>query len=102
VVLCQGEELAPEDFPQICDAGDGGETAPAAAAAAVQPLERRNSPSMMDREGEIRPLAEVEADMIRLAIEHYDGRMSLVARRLGIGRSTLYRKVRELGLDAAE
>jgi DNA-binding NtrC family response regulator len=100
VVLCQGEELAPEDFPQIGDAGDSGETVPAAAA--VQPLERRNSPSMMDREGEIRPLSEVEADMIRLAIEHYDGRMSLVARRLGIGRSTLYRKVRELGLDAAE
>jgi transcriptional regulator of acetoin/glycerol metabolism len=25
--------------------------------------------------------------------------MSEVARRLGIGRSTLYRKVRELGLD---
>ncbi|MBZ0217053.1 MAG: helix-turn-helix domain-containing protein, partial [Fimbriimonadaceae bacterium] len=29
----------------------------------------------------------------------YKGHMSEVARRLGIGRSTLYRKVRELGLE---
>jgi transcriptional regulator of acetoin/glycerol metabolism len=37
--------------------------------------------------------------MIRLAIEKYEGHMSEVARRLGIGRSTLYRKVRDLGLE---
>ena len=34
-----------------------------------------------------------------LAIEIYAGHMSEVARRLGIGRSTLYRKVREQGLE---
>jgi transcriptional regulator of acetoin/glycerol metabolism len=42
--------------------------------------------------------------LIRLAVKHYGGRMSLVARRLGIGRSTLYRKIRELepnGSDVA-
>jgi DNA-binding NtrC family response regulator len=33
--------------------------------------------------------------MIRFAIEHYSGQMSEVARRLGIGRSTLYRKMKE-------
>jgi DNA-binding NtrC family response regulator len=44
-------------------------------------------------------LADIEAEMIRLALERYHGRMSLVARRLGIGRSTLYRKLKELGLD---
>ena len=37
--------------------------------------------------------------MIRLAIARYEGRMTLVARKLGIGRSTLYRKLKELGLD---
>ena len=37
--------------------------------------------------------------MIKLAIEHYNGQMSEVARRLGIGRSTLYRKLKEYGLD---
>ena len=37
--------------------------------------------------------------MIRFAIAHYREQMSEVARRLGIGRSTLYRKLEGLGLD---
>ena len=37
--------------------------------------------------------------MIMLAIDHYPGQMSEVARRLGIGRSTLYRKLKEHGID---
>ena len=49
--------------------------------------------------GHIRKLEEVEADMIRLALHRYRGQMSEVARKLGIGRSTLYRKMKELGLD---
>ena len=47
----------------------------------------------------MRPLNEVESDIIRAALSYYDGRMAEVARRLGIGRSTLYRKVRELGIE---
>jgi threonyl-tRNA synthetase len=38
---------------------------------------------------------------IGVLIEHYAGHMSEVARRLGIGRSTLYRKLREYGIEAA-
>ncbi|MBX7495510.1 sigma-54 dependent transcriptional regulator [Qipengyuania sp. 6B39] len=52
-------------------------------------------------DGNLRPLEEIEADIIRLAIGHYRGRMTEVARRLGIGRSTLYRKLSELGIDNA-
>jgi len=52
-------------------------------------------------DGNMRPLEEIEADVIRLAIGHYRGRMTEVARRLGIGRSTLYRKLGELGIDNA-
>ena len=52
-------------------------------------------------DGNIRPLEEIEADIIRLAIGHYRGKMTEVARRLGIGRSTLYRKLNELGIDNA-
>ena len=37
--------------------------------------------------------------MITDAITHCRGQMSEVARRLRIGRSTLYRKLKELGLD---
>jgi len=55
-----------------------------------------------DTDGHLRTLADVEADMIHLAIRKYSNHMSEIARRLGIGRSTLYRKVRELGLDIRE
>ncbi|MGH6724958.1 MAG: helix-turn-helix domain-containing protein, partial [Pseudolabrys sp.] len=37
--------------------------------------------------------------VIRFAIAHYREQMSEVARRLKIGRSTLYRKLESLGLD---
>ena len=61
--------------------------------------DRPNALPAFDAGGDVRPLAEVEAAMIRLALERYEGRMSLVARKLGIGRSTLYRKLKELGLS---
>ncbi len=54
---------------------------------------------VLDAEGEVRPLEEVEADLIKYAITHYRGQMSEVARRLQIGRSTLYRKLEALGLN---
>jgi len=37
--------------------------------------------------------------MIRLALGRYRGHLTEVAKRLGIGRSTLYRKMREFGLE---
>ena len=55
---------------------------------------------MRDQNGEVRRVEEVEADLIRLAHAQYHGRMSEIARRLGIGRSTLYRKMREYKIDA--
>ncbi|BBE74041.1 sigma-54-dependent transcriptional regulator [Oharaeibacter diazotrophicus] len=53
-------------------------------------------------DGHVRPLTAIEEEMIRLAIDHYNGRMAEVARRLGIGRSTLYRKLKEYGLAGAD
>ncbi len=53
----------------------------------------------LDEAGDIRPLDDIEADMIRLAIGRYRGRMTEIAKKLGIGRSTLYRKMREFGLE---
>ncbi len=47
----------------------------------------------------MRPLEDIESEVIRFAIAHYDEQMSEVARRLKIGRSTLYRKLEGLGLD---
>ena len=57
--------------------------------------------TLYTQDGHLRCLEEIEADIIRLAIGHYRGRMTEVARRLGIGRSTLYRKLGELGIDTA-
>lgn len=57
---------------------------------------------LLGEDGNVRPLGDIEAEVIRLALDHYHGQMSKVAQRLGIGRSTLYRKVRELGLEPAE
>ncbi len=53
----------------------------------------------LDKDGHVRKLADIEEDLIRAAINHYSGRMTEVAKRLGIGRSTLYRKLKEYGLE---
>lgn len=57
--------------------------------------------SMLDEVGEVRSINEVERDLLRYAISHYRGNMTEVARRVGIGRSTLYRRLKELGLAEA-
>ena len=54
--------------------------------------------SMVDEVGEVRSITDVERDLLRYAITHYRGNMTEVARRVGIGRSTLYRRLKELGL----
>jgi len=78
------------DFaPQLSEANQD------AALAAASPV------TLFREDGHIRSMEEIEADLIRLAIGHYRGRMTEVARRLGIGRSTLYRKLGELGIDTA-
>ena len=49
--------------------------------------------NLLDAEGEVRPLEDIEAQAIRFALSRYRGQMSEAARRLRIGRSTLYRKL---------
>ncbi|HEY1978936.1 MAG TPA: sigma-54 dependent transcriptional regulator [Xanthobacteraceae bacterium] len=56
--------------------------------------------ALLDAEGEVRPLEAIESELIRYAVAHYRGQMSEVARRLQIGRSTLYRKLDALGLNS--
>jgi len=102
VVLCDGTNLGVQDFPNIAGgafagAGTEGRLRRGANASASSDLEEV---SVKDADGEVRSLNEVESDIIRAALSHYDGRMAEVARRLGIARSTLYRKVGELGIDS--
>jgi DNA-binding NtrC family response regulator len=58
--------------------------------------------SMLGEDGEMRALADMEAETIRFAIAHYRGQMSEVARRLKIGRSTLYRKLDEAAASGTD
>lgn len=55
---------------------------------------------LFDQNGRLRPFADIEADILREAHEHCRGRVAAMARHLGIGRSTIYRKLKELGLDS--
>ncbi|MEM7189068.1 MAG: sigma-54 dependent transcriptional regulator [Pseudomonadota bacterium] len=60
--------------------------------------EPRHEPYLRD-DGHIKRLLEIEAEAIAKALSIYRGRMSETARRLGIGRSTLYRKIDDLQLE---
>jgi len=111
VVLADGPVLTPEEFPQIAAHLDGSApataeqenfplpTEPVAIAVDLPPADVSGQISALDDAGEVRPLSDIEAAMIRLALDRYDGRMTVVARRLGIGRSTLYRKLKEFGIS---
>src|ERR1700688_4929469 len=124
VVLAEGDTIGLAEFPQVSaqvqdsDLGatpdHGGEplvpdfdhpvslpepyAVHPAAAAMASPASPDALP-LLDAAGEVRPLEELEAELIRYAITHYRGQMSEVARRLQIGRSTLYRKLDALGLN---
>jgi DNA-binding NtrC family response regulator len=84
---------APEPIPTTPFDGIDAPIEPVTPAGPVEALE------LLDPNGDVRPLEEIEADAIRFAITHYRGQMSEVARRLRIGRSTLYRKLESLGLS---
>ena len=94
-VLCDRDALTPDEFPQIAASvglpGSGGSTGAG--------TNDGIGVTLYEDDGNMRPLEQIEADVIRLAIGHYRGRMTEVARRLGIGRSTLYRKLADLGIS---
>jgi DNA-binding NtrC family response regulator len=120
VILCEGDLLQPEDFPQISGlkpllnaANDSrphdlpkpandhmSQTHVSFDAVMSQASDVQAAPVLIfDTDGHLRQLEQIERDLIELAIDHYSGHMSEVARRLGIGRSTLYRKLREYGIE---
>lgn len=123
VVLADSDTLGVSEFPQIAAHVDGF-TAEIPAAPKAQDkaftgpavlgaedripqtitLTERSGPNAVgipavNETGDIRPLDAIEADMIRLALGRYRGHMTEVAKRLGIGRSTLYRKMQAYGLE---
>ncbi len=125
VVLADAAELTVAEFPQIAAQVDGFVAEIPAAPTVLQKQPAYTGPALLGAEntvprtmeikepgaagalgipavddaGEVRPLNDIEADMIRLALGRYRGHMTEVAKRLGIGRSTLYRKMQEYGLE---
>jgi DNA-binding NtrC family response regulator len=106
IVLADGAYLQPHDFPSISGLNPPApeEAVPASAEQPIRlpedlPPLPETPVKFVDERGHLRTLESVERDLIQHAIEVYAGHMSEVARRLGIGRSTLYRKVREQGLE---
>jgi DNA-binding NtrC family response regulator len=103
---CDESSLTAQHFPHIAiqsryTARQTDFTPTMSEARSEQVLAGAPSVTLYSSDGHLRPLEDIEADIIRLAIGHYRGRMTEVARRLGIGRSTLYRKLGELGIDTA-
>jgi DNA-binding NtrC family response regulator len=118
VVMSEGEQLGIGDFPLVqAQAPIAPDTpgeplivsSPALQASVpalisgneipIAPLAANGTLSMLSASGEVRALEEMENEIIRFAISHYRGQMSEVARRLKIGRSTLYRKLDEAAAD---
>ena len=115
VVMSEGDQLDLADFPllaahppQVADVPTAPlmlePTAPTAPAMIpgndipIAPLSAAGTLTMLTATGDVRPLEDMENEIIRFAISHYRGQMSEVARRLKIGRSTLYRKLDEAGV----
>ena len=114
VVLAESAYLSAEDFPTLAVefSAAGIQSGPPVVSEDIPSPEKGEMPilgaptsetheavAVFDREGHLRSLQEIEKDLIALAIETYEGKMSEVARRLGMGRSTLYRKLREHDLE---
>jgi DNA-binding NtrC family response regulator len=102
VVLAESETLGINEFPQIAAQRGNDVHTIAIVPEAAQLTMTPSSMTLLNERGDVRPLDEIEREVIRFAISHYRGQMSEVARRLQIGRSTLYRKLESMGLEGEE
>ena len=113
VVMSEGDQLGLSDFPLLASQPHPVTEIPTAplmlepAASPsvvsgheipIAPLAAVGTLAMLTPTGDVRALEDMENEIIRFAISHYRGQMSEVARRLKIGRSTLYRKLDEAGV----
>jgi len=108
VVLAEGDTLTLAEFPQIAAQIDGYDVivppAPASIATKIEtiaPITTMQEPGtlhLVNENGELRTLDSLEEEAIRFALSFCRGQISDMARKLGIGRSTLYRRMKELGL----
>jgi two-component system response regulator HydG len=65
---------------------------------ALEPVELRNDNGVPSNEGQIVPIAEMEKQAILGTIRQLNGDKLRAAKLLGIGKTTLYRKLKEYGI----
>lgn len=112
ISICHQDRLGISDFPSlVCKQSSLG---PLGQTSAISPIIDSATGSMpdpistsqlstnfmglTDSSGHLRPFEQIEASILRFAFDHYSGRVAEIARYLGIGRSTLYRKLRQAGI----
>ena len=99
LVLAGGGEIRREHLPQLVDGlprSSYSPPVPSAAAEVGQPAAQSAAgpPAPVAPPPATGRLEELEAEIVRQAVEQAGGNLSLAARRLGIARTTLYRRLR--------
>jgi transcriptional regulator with GAF, ATPase, and Fis domain len=63
---------------------------------------RQPAPVQADVDGKVKTINELESIAIENAISEFGGNLTEAAKALGIGRATLYRKVKQYGIDPSQ
>jgi len=79
-ILCQGDTIQSSDLALSAD---------------ISNTVVRGASSMIDAD-DLRPLAQVEADLIQQRLEYFNGNALKAAESLGLSRSAFYRKLEKL------
>ncbi|MBT6035139.1 MAG: sigma-54-dependent Fis family transcriptional regulator [Kordiimonadaceae bacterium] len=105
VILSEGEMITDKDFPQIIADIERIASINKKHNRRIDDLKKTleipkefHNVSIYDENADVFPIEYIEQMMIKYAFIRHKGKMTEIARRLKIGRSTLYRKVDELGL----
>jgi len=99
VVLCDGDMLKSEHFPQLLNKENNSLTK---AKSVIKKNSDINSEliDIFDDEGKCKTIEIIEEEIIRRLVDIYSGNLSEVAKKLDIGRSTIYRKLKILNEEA--
>lgn len=95
VVLCDGDFLKPEHFPQLLSKENNNLTK---AKAVIKKNSEINSEliDIFNDDGKCKTMDLIEEEIIKRLVDIYNGNLSEVAKKLEIGRSTIYRKLKIL------
>jgi DNA-binding NtrC family response regulator len=93
VVLCDEELLKSEHFPQLLNKETNSLTK---SKAVIKENSSINSEliDIFDDEGNCKTLDFIEEEVVRRLVDIYNGNLSEVSKRLDVGRSTVYRKLK--------